>query len=171
MGKVGKSGPQAPIPAETPVADKRIGPSGVEHLGDPLAALRQLSADQIAAALDGEHTRTISLVLDALVTTHAGEVLKRLPLEVRREVSIRLGQGLEGNKVLLQQIARALVQKTRGNENLGSKSSALRASKIAEMLRALDRVDRLDLLACARWQPPIRKRPHELDPVSIGLKT
>ncbi len=121
--------------------------------GDGVAQLRRLPADRLAAALRGENARTVSLVLDALDAEGAAEVLRRLPADVRREASVWLGRGGERNPVLMQRIARALVQKSRGGaENAGP--DAARAGRIAEMLRGLDRVERLDLLATLETRDP-----------------
>ena len=83
----------------------------------------------------------------------AAEVLKRLPADVRRDASMWLGRGGEGNPVLMQRIARAVVQKCRGGAEGGGPAGA-RPARIAEMLRGLDRVERLDLLAALEMRDP-----------------
>ena len=121
--------------------------------GDGVAQLRRLPPDRLAAALCGENPRTVSLVLDALDAEGAAEVLKHLPAGVRRDASIWLGRGGEGNPVLMQRIARALVQKSRGGAE-GAGPAVARAARVAEMLRGLDRVERLDLLAALEMRDP-----------------
>jgi flagellar motor switch protein FliG len=124
-----------------------------EDDGDGVAQLRRLPADRLAAALRGENPRTVSLVLDALDAEGAAEVLRRLPADVRRAASVWLGRGGESNPILMQRIAHALVQKSRGGAE-SSGPDAMRAGRIAEMLRGLDRVERLDLLAALETRDP-----------------
>ena len=72
----------------------------------------QLDGQRLAAALFGEHPRTVSMVLNSLETDKAGEVLKRLRPETRRDVSLRLSQTARSGPDVLQHIARALLKKS-----------------------------------------------------------
>ena len=116
-------------------------------LGDPLTALKQFSPDQLAAALQGEHTRTVSLVLNCLDAEPAGEVLKRLSPETRREASVHLGRATSGSVALLQRVAQAVVQKCQTlSASPQGQSGDARVKKMADMLRLLDKTDRTEVL-------------------------
>jgi flagellar motor switch protein FliG len=123
--------------------------------GDPMVALRQLSPDRLAIALQGEHPRTVSLVLNYLTAEQAGDVLKRLPPDLRRDASVQLSQGLQGDPDVLQRIVQALVYKS---QTLGEYAAVqhldARLRKIAEMLRSLERADRLEILAALEEHDP-----------------
>ncbi len=112
---------------------------------DAMTALRQLSAEQLAFALRGETTQTISLVLNYLDADQTGEVLRRLPAEVRRDVSVHLGGQSPINPDVAQRIARALLRKSRPPE-AAAEGDAQRAAKVADMLRLLDRPERREIL-------------------------
>ena len=71
------------------------------------ASRRADSADQTTTF----HARTAALVLNCLETQHAGEVLKRLPPEQRRDVSLQLGKSVKGGVDLVRRIAEALIEK------------------------------------------------------------
>jgi flagellar motor switch protein FliG len=87
--------------------------SGSESAGDALSALRQMDVDLLAAALKGENSRTVCLLLNDLDAIRAGEILKRLPAESRREVTLQLGQAMPCSAALLERIAQAIVHKSR----------------------------------------------------------
>jgi flagellar motor switch protein FliG len=113
-----------------------------------LAALGQIDPARLAAALKGEHPRMIALVLNNLETDQAGELLKRLPQELRREVSLQLSKAETGGPVLLERIAQALVTKSSSlDEAQLVNNTDARFKKIANMLRVLDKADRMELLA------------------------
>lgn len=135
---------RATVAAATPAAES----SEPASASDPIAGLGEVSPDHLAVALRGESLPTVSLVLSCLDATQAGEVLKRLPPEVRRDVSVRLGRPLSANPELVRTVARAVLLKCRG---LGSGPAVLsedaKARKLAEMLRLLERTDRAEVLA------------------------
>src|SRR5438876_1010593 len=83
-------------------------------------------------------------VLTRLAEEQAGEVLKRLLPEMRREVSLRLSHGVSGTVLVVQRLARALLQKCRTLEEPPSGPSAeAKFKKMAGMLRSLEEADRM----------------------------
>jgi len=129
---------EVPKPPEVPKA-----PS----LNDAVGMLHLLEAAHLAAALEEEQPRTVALVLDTLETNQAGEVLKRLPSELRREVSPRLGQGTTVSPRLLPRIAQAIVQKCQVlREKPKRPTDEAKFRKMADMLRLLDQKARTEML-------------------------
>ncbi len=116
-------------------------------LNDAVGMLHLLEAAHLAAALEEEQPRTVALVLDTLETNQAGEVLKRLPSELRREVSPRLGQGTTVSPRLLPRIAQAIVQKCQVlREKPKRQTDEAKFRKMADMLRLLDQKARTEML-------------------------
>lgn len=113
-----------------------------------LGELRQLGADQLSLALQGEMPRTVALVLDAIDVTQAGEVLKRLPPPTREEVSVQLGRSVPVDPEVLQCIAGAVVQKCqRADKQPPAPTEQERFRKMADMLRLLPKPERLAVVA------------------------
>jgi flagellar motor switch protein FliG len=107
-----------------------------------------LPHDRLALGLAGEHPRVIALVLHSLDTTEAGEVLKRLPPELRKLVSVQLGINPAAGIEHLPRIAAALISKCESLKIQGPEASEdTRFKRMADMLRLLEKPDRLDLLA------------------------
>lgn len=115
--------------------------------GDSFAALRLLSVDRLAPSLEDEHPRTVALVLSQLEPVKAGEVLKRLPPPVRRDISLYLSQNVTVGPDVLQRIAQSLLSKSLAAGERPTVTEGSRYKKIAEMLRQLERADRLEVLA------------------------
>jgi flagellar motor switch protein FliG len=124
---------------------------------DPLSALRELSGagpasaagnmDRLALALADEHPRTVALVLDQMDADRAGEVLKRLHPEMRRAVSVQLGKEVAVNPDLVARIIRTVLAKCRTLAEAPPAASGNRFKRMAEMLRKLDKPDRMEVLA------------------------
>ncbi|HZU37501.1 MAG TPA: FliG C-terminal domain-containing protein [Gemmataceae bacterium] len=134
--------PQAPEPLPA-----------VETVADPVAALRSLDVPQLAAALAGEQGRTVALVLDCLDAEPAGEILKRLTPELRRDASVHLGRAPTVSMPLLQRVARALLQKCRAmNAGPAVQNGDARFRKMADMLRLLDKTERMEVLSAIEQQ-------------------
>lgn len=175
VGEATASGPAATsgtegTPAAPPAAPAR-GPDG-EPLpddaaieSDPLSALRQMAGggqsaaaanvDKLALALTDEHPRTVALVLNQMEPDRAGEVLKRLPPEHRREVSIQLGREMSVSPDLVNRIVRTVLEKCRKiAEAPPGKSGGNRFKRMAEMLRRLDKPDRMEVLATLEQNDP-----------------
>jgi flagellar motor switch protein FliG len=137
-----------PSRRDAPAAPATAGdkPSG-DAADDPLAGLRGMSVDHLAAALQQEQPRTVALVLGRLEADRAGEVLKRLPSELRREVSPRLGQTVEVNPLLLPRIAQAIARKAQLlSERPAKPSDDAKYKRMADMLRQLDKEARAEML-------------------------
>ncbi len=138
--------PVAPSQALPPAAPADV--PGPAPEADAVRELRELGAVRIGAALRGERTPVVVATLSCLPTAEAGEVLKRLPPERRREATLRLARGAPGDEALRQAVARAVVRRGR---LLGDDPAALEgdaeARKLAELLRSLERDDRKEVLA------------------------
>ncbi len=131
-------------PADTPASPEEQDQDAAD---DPLALLRPLSPEQLAAALGQEQPRTVALVLSRLEPHQAGEALKRLPPELRREVSPRLGKTVDVNLQLLPRIARAIADKARYlSEQPAKPSDDAKYKRMADMLRMLDKEARAEML-------------------------
>lgn len=127
--------------------------NGSEAAGDPLSVLRRMDVDLLAAALKGENARTACLLFNSMDAIRAGEILKRLPPELRREVTLQMGQAMPCSAPLLERIAQAVVQKSRTLRQAPAEESVdAKAKKMADILRLLDKNDRAELLAAIAEQ-------------------
>jgi flagellar motor switch protein FliG len=117
-----------------------------DSASDPLQDLRELGSARTAAVLRNERTPAVVVTLSCLTTTDASDVLKRLPPERRREVTLRLAKGTS-NAELQRVVARAVVRRGKA---LGDDPSSLEvdatARRLAELLRGLERDDRKEVL-------------------------
>jgi flagellar motor switch protein FliG len=133
--------PEEPTPAPLP--------------SDPVKALHVLSPELLAAVLQGEQAHTIALVLNELPPEKGGEVLRLLPPELRRDVSVRITRLNGSSPELLARIAVALVQRSRklsGKPNEGNADA--KYEKIASMLRCLANAERLEVLTALEESDP-----------------
>lgn len=122
---------------------------------DPLRALEVLPPELLATVLQDEQAHTISLVLNALDSDKAGEVLRQLTPEMRRDVSVRLSRLTSSPPELLARIARALVEKARPLAGKRSDASGdARYEKMANMLRCLEKSERLEVLSALEENEP-----------------
>ncbi len=77
----------------------------------------------------------------------AGEVLKRLHPEMRRAVSVQLGKEVAVNPDLVSRIIRTVLAKCRTLAEAPPAASGNRFKRMAEMLRRLEKPDRMEVLA------------------------
>jgi flagellar motor switch protein FliG len=146
--------PSAAKPAETGESL----PDEAQIESDPLAALRAMTGgppgqtagndDRLALALSDEHPRTVALVLSQLEPVRAGDILKRLHPEMRREVSLQFGKEVNVSLDLISRIVRIVLAKCRAlAEAPPAAAASNRFKRMAEMLRRLDKPDRMEILA------------------------
>lgn len=114
---------------------------------DPIDALTALPPDLLVAILEGEQVHTVALVLGCLPGERAGEVLKQLPPEMRREVSLRLTRPGNPNPLLVSRIVQAIVEKGRTMRARTDTRADARYEKMAQILRVLEKTERLEVLA------------------------
>ncbi len=127
--------------------------SGSETAGDQLSVLRRMDLDLLAAALKGENSRTVCLLLNNMDAIRAGEILKRLSPELRREVTLQMGQAMACSPQLVERIAQAVVQKSYSLRQAPAEESVdAKIKKMADMLRLLEKSDRMELLAAIAEQ-------------------
>jgi flagellar motor switch protein FliG len=139
-------------PAQTAPPTGEALPDEAAVASDPLAALREMSGaaagvDRLALSLSDEHPRTIALVLSQLEPDGAGEVLKRLHPEMRREVSLQLSREVSVHPDLVNRIVRTVLAKCRTLAEAPPAATSNRFKRMAEMLRRLDKPDRMEVLA------------------------
>lgn len=118
-------------------------PPGSETPANPIAELKSLPPDRLARALDGEQAGTIALILSCLDPAGAGLVMKRLPLDLRADVTVRMTRLGTRNQTLLQQLARAVTEKGKRLDDAPPEPSQEEIIRnLADMLRAIPRGER-----------------------------
>ena len=133
--------------ATEPAATPDIAAEDAEWARDPLAALTRLEGEQLALALQGENPRTVSLLLNYLAVDRAGDVFKRLPAELRREVSVQFSSCTVPSVEVMQRIAQGILRKTRLlKETPKGEEPEVRYRKMADMIRLLEKADRKEVL-------------------------
>jgi flagellar motor switch protein FliG len=146
--------------AKRPKPPKKPGdtlPDDESVASDPLWALREMcgadehpatpNLDRLSLALSDEHPRTVALILDQMAPDRAGEVLKRLHPEMRRLVSVQLGKEVIVSQDLVFRIIRTVLTKCRTLAEAPPASTVNRFKRMAEMLRRLEKPDRMEVLA------------------------
>jgi flagellar motor switch protein FliG len=116
---------------------------------EPLRALASVPPEVLATALDGETARTISLLINGLDITVAGEVYKRLSPAKRKEVSLRFTEQPKANEELVKRIAQVVLRKCQSlRESPSSQAgdAGSRDKRVAALLRGLERTERTEML-------------------------
>ncbi|MDB5312219.1 MAG: hypothetical protein JWO38_6421, partial [Gemmataceae bacterium] len=130
------------------------GPAPAEPPANPVDDLRAMDPDRLARAVDGEQPGTVALVLSCLDPAAAGQVMKRLPPEIRAEIAVRISRLKGRNQALLQQLARAVAEKGRRLADVPPEPTLEELIlNLADMIRALPRAER----------PPIIQRLEAAD--------
>lgn len=108
--------------------------------GDELMAL---PPDRVARALDGEQPGAVALVLSTLDAATAGQVMKRLPAELRADVAVRMTKLGTPNPALLKQLARGVAEKAKRVADVPPTPTQEEViTNLGDMIRALPRADR-----------------------------
>src|SRR5581483_2157694 len=142
-----------PALADAAVRSETSQPPEAAQRHDPLALLGMLEPDRLALALQGEHPRTISILLNHLAVERGGEVFKRLSPDLRREVSLQFGSLGLTSLELLERISHAVLQKYQAlKDKPAADSPEARHQKMAKLLRMLDKAERADVLALLEQQ-------------------
>jgi len=122
---------------------------------DPVQALKQLDLSRLVRVLQEEQAPAVSLVMSCLDTEVATEIMKRLPARLRPDVAIRLTQPGSRNPMLLENLARAVVNKS---EKLVDSAPELtsedRIKNLSAMLRALNRMERKEIMDALQLADP-----------------
>lgn len=152
--------PVAPVPGAAMAGAAMAGaampaaPPAVS-MNDALAALAQLPSERVAKALADESPRTISLILNSLDLKQAGEIFKRLPATARAEASVQFSAQEMPSLEIVQRIAQAVVRKSQlVTDKPSFPAGAARNRKMADMLRLLDKPDRLQVLEALEANDP-----------------
>jgi len=126
-----------------------------EALQNPVAALACLEPDQLALALEGENPRAVCLILNQLPLEQAGQLFKRLPGPLRREVSVHFASGAASAPEIAERIARAVLRKSRElKEKPPEPGPDVRYRNMASMVRLLEKEDRKDVLTALGEHDP-----------------
>lgn len=116
-----------------------------EPTGDPVADLNQLSAYQVAKALDGEHPKTAAIVLKQLAADTAAGILPLLPESARSDVFLQMNREDSSSPQLIDRIVRTTVAKAiEIEEPEGEELDA--DGRAASLLRSLDKTARTEML-------------------------
>ncbi|MFM7458411.1 MAG: flagellar motor switch protein FliG [bacterium] len=106
----------------------------------PFEFLRMVDAEQIVAAIQGEHSQVISLVLSYLPVEKASKVLAFLPEDIRSDCSLRLAKMDKTNPEILSLVEKTLERRFAAFMNQASSSQNVGGvDAIAEILNRLDR--------------------------------
>ena len=135
--------PAPPPPA--PITLTSAVPAGQpEPEPDPIAALRELPADRLSRALDGEPPAAVALLLSVLDKPAAAAVMKGLSQDQRAEVALRFSQPGYRNHAVVQRLARAVVERGTALPTEPPPTPAEdRINDLAAMLRELPRGERI----------------------------
>jgi flagellar motor switch protein FliG len=126
----------------------------------PGEEFQALTPDRIARALDGEQPGAVALVLSTLEPAAAGQVMRRLPAEVRGEVAVRMTKLGTPNPALLSQLARGVAAKARRLAEMPPAPTLEELiNNLADMIRALPRTDRAGVIEKLQAaDPPLAAR-------------
>ncbi len=134
------SPPAAPVPEAPPPED--LPPA------DPGAALRECSPEVLAAALKTERAAAVALVVGCLEVPQATAVLRMLPPGVRHEAALRQMQPTALKPDLAVRILQAVLARCREIAARPAQPSGDQMlARTAELVRALGREDRTEILA------------------------
>jgi flagellar motor switch protein FliG len=114
---------------------------------DPVTEIRAVPPDRLARALEGEQPGAVALVLSCLDATAAGQVMKRMPVEARAELAVRMTKLGTRNQALLQRLASAVAEKARRLADLPPEPTRDElVTNLADMLRAVPRAERMPVI-------------------------
>lgn len=113
----------------------------------PADEIRALPPQSLAKALEGEQAGTVALILGNLEPVAAAQVIQRLPLEVRTEVTLRMSKPGARNPVLMDKLMKAVADKGKRLRELPKEPTQEELiSNLADMLRAVPRAERLPVV-------------------------
>ncbi len=146
----------SPAPVSPPVIDIRVeGPVeirprvNIDPAADPLQSIAKMPPDLLAAALERENSRTISLLLNSLDLEVAAQVYRRLSPTRLKEVSARFTQQGTVPEEVLRRIALAVLQNCKAiaeTKETAPTDQSGRDKRIAALLRGLEREARMEML-------------------------
>jgi len=147
---VGSGAPETPAgegeaerPDDAP-SEKRSFPK-FEPTDDPIADLHRLDPAQIAAALKGEHPRSISMVLNNLSASKAIETIGALPESMRSTAFVQLKDGATESEVIVQRVIATTVAKALRLEPEDIEQRDM-DQQMAEILRGMPKKTRIQML-------------------------
>ncbi|AMV25638.1 Flagellar motor switch protein FliG [Gemmata sp. SH-PL17] len=118
-------------------------PAEPEPPVSPIEELKTVSAEQLARALDGESSGAIAMLLSSLDAKTTGNVIRRLPPDIRPDIALRLTKPGPRNLALLQPLAKAVLEKVYKLKDVPPEPSQEELiQNLADMLRTFPRTDR-----------------------------
>lgn len=138
---------EPPPPAKT---EKHV---AFEPSDDPIADLERVTIHQLAGAVADEQPSTIALLLNRVSTARTAEVLGLLPETIRSEVALELNRDRRLPESLLQQMARTAIARA-GKLPPNPAPKPDRFQRMADVLRAVDKTQRQEMLAAIEEQDP-----------------
>lgn len=122
-------------------------PAPADEGPDPVQALRDVPADKLVRALDGEPAAAVALLLSGLDKGTAAAVIKGLNADMRAEVAMRYTQPGTRNHAVVQRLAKAVTERALALPDEPPPVPADdRVTDLAAMLRELPRADRIHVL-------------------------
>ncbi|MFM8273342.1 MAG: FliG C-terminal domain-containing protein [Gemmata sp.] len=113
----------------------------------PSEAIRALTPQSLAKALEGEQPGAVALILGSLDPVAAGQVIQGLPLDVRAEVTLRMSRPGARNQALLDKLMKAVAEKGRRLREVPKEPTQDELiTNLADMLRAVPRAERLPVI-------------------------
>jgi flagellar motor switch protein FliG len=112
---------------------------------NPIDDLNRLDPYQVATALDGDHPKTVAMVLRHLDTRHAAKAMEFLSADVRSELIVFLSQESTVPFPIVNQVLKSTVEKA--NTVDCREEEIDQASVLAELMRSLPKDMRVELMA------------------------
>ncbi len=119
---------------------------------NPIADLNRLDPYQVAAALQGDHPKTVAMVLRHLETKQAAKAMEHLPAAVRSESIVFLSQESTVPFPIVNQVLKSTVQKANTVER--REEEVDQASVLAELMRSLPKEMRIELMTRLEQSDP-----------------
>lgn len=134
--------------------------------GDPVTDLNRLDPYQIATAIEGDHPKTIALIVRELSVPMAAAVLEQLGDDARTEAVVYLSQESTVPQLIVEQVLASTFDKA--NSVLAQKEESGKADELAELLRSLPKDMRGPLIERLTAEDPdlvesIRKKLYVFD--------
>ncbi len=117
---------------------------GRAELGsDPIAELRELDLNALTIGLGGERPSAVAIALNNLEVPRAVQLLRRMPMRIRRQMFVQMADGVPDNGELNRRIVESIVQRcTNLTPDEIKMSSEAHFQHMADVLQMVDRKDR-----------------------------
>ncbi len=125
-------------------------------VGDPLSALAEVPAEQLAAALESENARTAFILMEKLPVDLAARIYRFLTSAKRKEISLRFAEKTAVNDHIIKQIAQGVLKKCQKLRTLTTAAAPddERQHFMATLIKGLDRTERMEMLTLLEKTDP-----------------